>query len=157
MTKEREKKEERELKEYKQFYSLRKKKEDEEERSQSGEAVLVAAEEVLGLGVLEGAAGDEVDPDKDDQGDDEDHVRPPPLLPHTPQQAGLARRAPVAELGRIVAPRPAVGVRPRVRRIRPHRRPHVPVPAHQRRLAAPRLQQIIIITVKTTQKDSVFV
>lgn len=60
------------------------------DRRKSGEAILVAAEEVLGLGVLEGAAGDEVDPDEDDQGDDEDHIRPPPLLPHTPQQPGLA-------------------------------------------------------------------
>lgn len=46
--------------------------------------LLVTAKEVFCLGVLEGAAGDEIDPDEDYKGDDEDHVCLPPFLPQIP-------------------------------------------------------------------------
>lgn len=103
-------------------------------------APLVAAEEVLGLRVLEGAAADDVEEDERDGGDDEGDVGPAPLLPQGAQHPGLAGAALVAELRRVVPPRGAVRVRSRVRRVHPHRRAHVRVPAHRRRLAAARLQ-----------------
>lgn len=103
-------------------------------------APLVAAEEVLGLGVLEGAAADDVDEDERDGGDDERDVGLAPLVAQRAQHAGLAGAAAVAELAGVVAPRAAVRVSRRVRRVRPYRRAHVRVPAHRRRLAAPGLR-----------------
>ena len=99
----------------------------------------VAAEEVLGLRVAEGAAADDVDEDERDGGDEQRDGGLAPLLAQAAQHAGLAGGAGVAELAWVVAPRRAVRVRRRVRRARPHRRAHVRVPAHRRRLAAPGL------------------
>lgn len=104
------------------------------------ESLLVAAEEFLRLGVLEGAATDDVDPDESDGGDDEDDIGLPPLLPEVAQQAGLAGRAGVAQLVLVVAPGRAIRVRHRVARVYPHRRVHVPIPTNRRWLAAPGLR-----------------
>lgn len=100
---------------------------------------LIAAEECRCLGVLVGAAADEVEDDEADGGNDERDVGLVPLVAKRLQEAGLAGLALVAELGRVVAPQPAVRVRRRPRRSRPHRRAHVVEPAHRRRLAATRL------------------
>lgn len=99
-------------------------------------ALLVAAEEVLGLCVPECAAADHVDEDEGDSGDDERHVCFAPLLAQVAQHAGLARLAAVAQLALVVAPCRAILVRPRVARVHPHRRVHIHVPACRRRLAA---------------------
>lgn len=48
-------------------------------------ATLVTAKEIFCLGILEGAAGDEVDPDEHHQGDDEDDICLPPFLPQISQ------------------------------------------------------------------------
>ncbi len=61
-------------------------------------ALLVTAEEVFGLGVTVGAAGNEIDPDEDDEGDDEDGVSLPPLFPEVAQKARPAGAAVVAQL-----------------------------------------------------------
>ena len=98
------------------------------------------AEEGGGLGVLVGAAPDEVEEDEADGGDDERDVGLVPLVAERLQEAGLAGLAVVAELAGVVAPQRAVRVRRRPRRARPLRRAHVRVPAHRRRLAAARLR-----------------
>lgn len=96
------------------------------------------------MGVLEGAAADDVDDDERHGGGHEGGAGPAPLLAERAQHAGPARRAPVAELPRVVAPQAAVRGRVRAaagarRRARPRRRGHVRVPARRRRLAAPGL------------------
>lgn len=101
--------------------------------------MLVPAEEVLGLGVPEGATSDDVDPDEDHHGHYKDHVYFPPLFPEVPQQTGLAGVAAVAELGLVVAPQVAVCVCVRVHRVRPQGRVHIAVAARGRRLTASRL------------------
>lgn len=103
------------------------------------ESPLVAAVDGLGVRVLVGAAADEVEEDEGDGGDDERDVGLVPLAPQRRQEARAARLALVAQLRRVVAPQAAVRVGRGPRRVRPHRRAHVPEPAHRRGLAATRL------------------
>lgn len=49
-----------------------------------GPALFVAVEEVLGLGVLEGATSNDIDPYEDHHSHYEYDVGLPPLLPHVP-------------------------------------------------------------------------
>ena len=104
------------------------------------ESPLVAAVDGLGVRVLVGAAADEVEEDERDGGDDERDVGLVPLAPQRRQEARAARLALVAQLRRVVAPQAAVRVRRGPRQIRPHRRAHVPEPAHRQGLSVARLR-----------------
>ena len=108
----------------------------EKRRKTSSITSLVAAEEVLGLGILEGAAADDVDPDEDDGGNDERDVGLAPLIAQVAQQPRLAGVAVVAELALVVAPEGAVHVRHGVTRVDPQCRVHVPIATYRRWFAA---------------------
>ncbi|KAK4765621.1 hypothetical protein SAY86_026711 [Trapa natans] len=102
---------------------------------------LVPPEEILGLGIPEGAASDDVDKDEDHHRHYKDHVYFPPLIPDVPQQTRLAGVAFVAELRLVIAPQVAVCVCIWVRRIRPQCRVHIAVAASCWRFTAPRLSK----------------
>lgn len=106
-------------------------------RSRSDPTLLVAAEELFGLRVPEGAAGDDVNPDEDNRGHDQDNVGPPPITPQVAQETCLARVAVVAELGLVVAPQVAIRVCIGVHRVLPHCRVHVHVATRCWGLATP--------------------
>lgn len=100
-----------------------------------------AAERKLLVGGVEGAAGEGVDPDKEDGGDDEGDGGPAPLRSEAPQQRPLAGGAVVAEAAVLASPQQAVRARRWLARVYPQRRVHVLVSAHRRRLAATGLRR----------------
>lgn len=59
-------------------------------RHRSTPTLLIAAEELFGLRIPEGAAGDEVNPDEDNHGHDQDNIGLPPFTPQVAQETSLA-------------------------------------------------------------------
>ena len=99
--------------------------------------MLVSAEQVLGLRVLERAASDDIDEDEGDCGDNEGDVGLAPFLAKVAQRPGPAGVAAVAQLALVVAPGRAVRVCCRVAGVYPQRRVHVGVAAGCWGFAAP--------------------
>lgn len=100
-------------------------------------ALFVAVEEILCLGVLVGATGNEINPDKDNEGDNEDNVGLPPFFAEVGEEAGLAGVAVIAEVGLVIAPQVTVRVSHGVGGIGPHYGVHVAEPTCRWRLTAP--------------------
>lgn len=100
-------------------------------------ALLVPAEQVLGLGVSKSATADQVHPYQPDKCDQQDYVGSPPLFLEVGEQAGLAGVTVVAELGLIVAPLEAVHVSRGVYRADPVSRVDERVPTFRRWLTTP--------------------
>lgn len=66
--------------------------------------LLVPTEEFLRLGVLEGAAGDEIDENEDHHSHNEDDIDSPPFFSQVPQQSSPAGVAIVAQQVLVIVP-----------------------------------------------------
>lgn len=104
-------------------------------------ALPVVAEEVVGLGGTEGVAGECVDGEERDGGDEEDEISSAPLPAEVVEKASLAGGAGVAELRRVVAPGAAIRVGGGADGANPRDRGDEGVATPGGRLAAPGLQR----------------
>lgn len=71
---------------------------------------LVSAEKIFSLGIFEGTAGNEIDPNQNHNCNNQNYVGFSPFVSQVSQQTSFARAAIVAELTLVVAPQEAVRV-----------------------------------------------
>lgn len=90
-----------------------------QKQTRSDPSLFVTTKEVLGLCILEGAAADYINPNKDHHSDNENHIGFPPFSSKISQETSLARVAIIAQLGLVIAPNIAVWVSHWITRVQP--------------------------------------
>ena len=95
----------------------------------SNPALFVTVEEVFSLSILEGTAGNDIDPNENHHSDNQYYVCFPPFLSKVPKQTSLTGVAIVAELAQIIVPSVAIRISHLIHRVCPHDGAHIVEPA----------------------------